>query len=85
MKILRPFQEHPHSVGETYLEHARHAGAFSASLLYASTVAAIHAVFPWMHENTASKIIRRLHDKMVLNRQSRAGRSTRRDFVAENI
>jgi hypothetical protein len=80
MYIKRLFTDHPQSVGETYLEHARHAGFFAATLLRASMAAGIHAVFPWLHQSTASRSVAELYRRMVLNRPSDSW-----DFVAEHI
>ncbi|MGR3639168.1 DUF6356 family protein [Alterinioella nitratireducens] len=62
--ITRLFTDHPESVDETYLEHARFAGGFSAWLLLAGLAAAVHAVFPFLFEKTASTIITRLHGRI---------------------
>ena len=51
------FLSHPHSVDETYLEHAQFAASFSAQLFLAAIAAAIHAIAPCMFEKTASRTI----------------------------
>jgi hypothetical protein len=87
--LKRLFLDHPASVGETYLEHARHAAFFAATLFRASLAAGIHAVFPEAFESTASRSVAELHRRMVVNR-SRL-RSTERtvtaqaDFIGEQI
>ena len=55
------FLNHPHSVEETYLEHARIAAGFSAQLFLAASAAAIHAIIPCLFEKTASRMIATLY------------------------
>ncbi len=55
------FTAHPAAVDETYFEHMRFAGGFAATLLAAAFAAAMHAVFPFMFEKTASRIVARLY------------------------
>ena len=62
--IQRLFLDHPASVDESYLEHARFAAGFSGWLLLAGLAAAVHAVLPFACETTASRIIRRLHTRI---------------------
>ena len=64
------FTRHLDSVDEGYLEHARHALGFSVHLLVGGLVCLVHAVFPFLFERTGSDIIRRLHDRMVINRRA---------------
>ena len=59
------FLDHPAKVDETYLQHARVAGHFAFWLGVASLAAMVHAVVPALCETTASRIVRRLHDRMV--------------------
>lgn len=75
------FTRHLDSVGEGYLEHARHALGFSAQLLVGGLVCLVHAVFPFLFERTGSDIIRGLHDRMVVNRR-KASAQTRRSLDA---
>jgi hypothetical protein len=62
------FTKHPASVGETYWQHMGMALSFAGSLFLAACAALLHALFPALCEKTASQIITRLHDRMVLNR-----------------
>jgi len=55
------FNEHPSSVGETYLEHFFKASRFGVKLLLIAMQAFIHAIFPWCFENTASDQVSKLH------------------------
>ena len=61
--ITRVFLDHPASVEETYLEHARFAGGFSLKLFAAAGAALVHAVIPCLFEKTASKMIAEMYAK----------------------
>ncbi len=65
------FTEHPASVGESYLEHTAAALSFAGPLFIASLCALAHALLPFLFEKTASRIVSRLHDRMVMNRTRR--------------
>jgi hypothetical protein len=62
------FTSHPASVGETYGEHFVAATYFSRQLLIAALACFVHAVLPFLFEKTASGILRRLHERMVVSR-----------------
>lgn len=66
--FTRLFLEHPRSVGESYLEHQRHALGFGFSLLLAALACFVHAIVPGLCVRTGSTAIARLHDRMVTNR-----------------
>ena len=55
------FHDHPATVDETYLEHAQFAAGFSVKLFAAAFAAALHAIFPFMFEKTASRIVAGLY------------------------
>ncbi|WP_317057111.1 DUF6356 family protein [Roseovarius rhodophyticola] len=61
--ITRLFLNHPHSVDESYLEHARFAAGFSLRLFAAAFCALIHAVLPFAFEKTASRMIAEMYAK----------------------
>ena len=61
--ITRVFLEHPRSVDESYLQHARFAGRFSLSLFGAAFAAAVHALIPCLFEKTARRITAELYHK----------------------
>ena len=61
----RWFLAHPARVDETYLQHMRFALGFSFWLMTAGLAALVHAVFPALCETTASRILRRLTDRMA--------------------
>jgi len=56
------FTDHPASVNETYLEHAKCASGYARKLFLAAGAAAVHAVFPKYFETTASSMIRAMCD-----------------------
>jgi hypothetical protein len=58
--LTQIFIDHPASVEETYFEHLRFAGRFSALLFAAAGAALVHAVVPCLFEKTAGKIVKRL-------------------------
>ena len=62
--IQRLFLDHPASVDESYLNHARFAAGFSFWLILAGLAAAVHAILPFAFDHTASGIIRRLHARI---------------------
>jgi hypothetical protein len=77
----RLFLQHPRSIGETYLEHQRHALGFGFSLLFASLACFVHAIVPGFCVRTGSEAIKRLHDRMVLHRTRSAAQSPRADLT----
>lgn len=64
----RLFRDHPASVDESYLQHMGVASSFGWAMLKASGACFVHALVPGLCEKTGSTIIRRLHDRMVVNR-----------------
>jgi hypothetical protein len=66
--LTRRFREHPASVGETYSQHCAHALSFGTHMLRGSLACFVHAIFPWLHTQTGSQTIVRLHSRMVINR-----------------
>lgn len=62
------FLDHPETVNESYVRHFGHAFGFAASMFAGSIVCLIHAVVPALFEKTGSRIITRLHNRMVVNR-----------------
>ena len=49
-----PFTKHPHSVGETYLEHMNKAVDTAIKIQLVTFILLTHAVFPFIFEHTAS-------------------------------
>lgn len=68
MPLVRHFNEHPATVGETYTEHFGSAMGFSLTMLRAAFFCAVHAFLPFCCEKTGSEAITKLHDRMVTNR-----------------
>lgn len=71
--FTRLFLDHPRSVGESYLEHQRHAFGFGIALLGAALACLVHALVPGLFVRTGSEAIARLHDRMIVHRTARAG------------
>ena len=89
MRIMQRFQVHPASVGESYLQHGLHALGFGWCMLRGALACFVHAVFPWLHTRTGSKMVMLLHERMVVNRTKSRLDEMRAldplDSVAENI
>ena len=71
------FTAHPRSVGETYFEHMRVASSFGWPMLAAGMACLLHGIFPFLFQHTGSTVVRRLHARMVNNRD-RVERSNQR-------
>jgi len=71
-QLLRDFTEHPHSVGETYVEHWQSAMGFAATMALLAVVCAVHAFVPGLFKQTASRTIDNLHRRMITKRQRRS-------------
>jgi len=67
--LRRLFLDHPASVNESYPEHMGVAAGFGWALLKASCACFVHALVPGLCERTGSRIITRLHSRMVTNRR----------------
>lgn len=64
----RLFHRHPRSVGETYLQHLRAASVFAGTLIVAGLACLVHALVPALFVDTGSRLITRLHNRMVVQR-----------------
>jgi len=67
--MLEFFTKHPRTVGETYLEHMEMAAGFGVAMIMGGLACLVHAVLPACFETTGSRMIQRLHARMVLNRR----------------
>ena len=67
-RVCATFPEHPASVRETYLQHARHSIQFGIGVDPGSLAVCLHALIPAPCTSTSSRIIVRLYDRMILNR-----------------
>ncbi|WP_287497418.1 DUF6356 family protein [Pandoraea sp. CB10b_02] len=72
---MKIFTQHPASVGENYLQHMGSAISFALPLLGACLACLVHALLPFAFEKTGSRIIARLHERMVTNRHRHASAS----------
>ena len=57
--------DHPHSVGETYAEHARFALRAGLRLTGAGLAALVHAVLPFAFVRHASGVVLELHAEIT--------------------
>ena len=69
MNLIRPFTEHPASVGETYGEHLIRAVYFGTRMVFAGVACLVHGVLPFFFVRTGSRAIAELNDRMVVNRR----------------
>jgi len=60
------FTDHPHSVGETYLQHLYFASLFGFKMVAGGMACLIHAVFPFVFEKTGSNYLLKMTEKYVL-------------------
>lgn len=80
----RLLARHLDSVNETYLEHMGHAMGFAAVMAFGAVACFVHALLPFLFERTGSDCIRRLHERMVVNRgRRRRLEDAPRDGVSE--
>ena len=56
-----PFTAHPHSVGESYLEHALFACRYGVKMALGGFAAVAHGLFPFLFQTTGSRITRELN------------------------
>ena len=60
----RWFLNHPHAVGESYLQHQRVALAVGVQLVAAGAACLVHALIPCLFEHTASGIVSKVDRRM---------------------
>lgn len=70
MAISRLFTEHPASVGESYVQHMRHAAGFATRMMLCGVACMIHAALPFLFVRTGSRLVVELNERMVLSRAS---------------
>lgn len=51
------FTEHPHSIGETYLQHFIFASRFALGMIIGGLACLLHAIFPFVFKNTGSNYL----------------------------
>ena len=69
MNALRPFTEHPASVGENYAEHLGAASYFGSRMILAGCACLLHGLLPFLFVRTGSRAITELNERMVANRR----------------
>ena len=62
--MANPFTRHPGEVGESYFSHMRTAAGFGAVMVAGGICVMLHAVLPFLFENTGSRTMDRLHKRM---------------------
>lgn len=67
------FCDHPQSVGETYFQHMRSAGSFALAMTFGALVCLVHAILPFAFKATGSRLIEKLHRRMVAARHRADG------------
>lgn len=70
------FTEHPHSVGETYLQHMGSATFFGTRMIGAGLACLLHGLIPFAFTSTGSRTIAMLYDRMIKNRARQAALAT---------
>jgi hypothetical protein len=65
---MRPFTEHPASVGESYGEHMGQAVCFGTRMVFAGLACLVHGVLPFLFVRTGSRTIAELNDRMSRRR-----------------
>lgn len=73
--------DHLATVGESYFEHMRAAFGFGGKLVLSGLACLAHGIVPGLFVTTGSRAVTELHDRMVINRRRRPGRTTR--FIAD--
>ena len=59
-----PFTRHPHSIGETYLEHMRIAFNTAIKIQLVVLIILIHAIFPFLFEQTGGDEIEEINNEL---------------------
>ena len=72
----RLFTDHPRSVGESYLAHARTAAGFGGAMVIGGLACLIHGIVPALFTRTGSDTVRRLHERMQRRRPAEAVQPT---------
>lgn len=63
--MFKLFSQHPRQVNETYWQHACFACSVGIRMILGGIVCLIHAIFPFLFPNTASRIIISLYQKIT--------------------
>ena len=65
---MNPFTAHPHSVGESYVEHGLFACRYGAKMTLGGIAALLHGIFPFLFQTTGSRITRELNAALDASR-----------------
>jgi hypothetical protein len=66
--LSRLFLNHPHSMGESYGKHMAAAGSFGFTMIAGGCACLVHAILPCLFTSTGSRVVSRLHCRMVTRR-----------------
>ncbi len=69
--MRNPFKDHPNSVGETYIEHAKFASLSGVRLIIAGIACIIHGILPFLFVRTGSETTAHLHEKFATHAQKK--------------
>jgi hypothetical protein len=59
------FTKHPSSLGESYLKHLCFASIFGFKMIAGGAACIIHAIFPFIFQNTGSQMAIKLSEKFT--------------------
>ena len=68
--MYNPFTKHPHSVGETYLEHMKIALSTAIKIQLVVLIIAIHAIFAFLFEKTGGDEIEKINKDLQHRRNN---------------
>jgi hypothetical protein len=68
MDPLRPFTEHPASVGESYGQHFAMAVCFGSRMILGGLACLVHGILPFMFVRTGSRAVSELNERMIAKR-----------------
>ena len=64
------FTKHPHSIGETYLEHMKKALNTAIKVQLVVFIILTHAIFPFLFEHLGSDEIEKINDELQHRRNN---------------
>lgn len=59
------FTEHPHAIGETYIQHYKFASYMGIHLILGGIASLIHALFPFLFAKTGSRFLLKMTHTFV--------------------
>jgi hypothetical protein len=59
-----PFTDHPHSVGETFIQHFFVATGVGSKMILGGVACFLHGFFPFAFKTTGSRTIRALYERL---------------------